>query len=47
MQHGGDAEDVVPADVGHLRLDDALAALQTTVTQESFPTGVSVGVSSF
>lgn len=40
MQHGGDAEDVVPADVGHRRLDDALTVLQAAITLEGFPGAV-------
>lgn len=46
VQHGGDAEDEVSANVSHLRLDDALAVLQTTITLESFPSAVPAGVSS-
>lgn len=46
MQHGGDAEDEVPADVGHRRLDDALTVLQTAITLEGFPGAVPAGVSS-
>lgn len=42
MQHGGDAEDVIPADVRHWRLDDALAVLQTAITLEGFPGTVPV-----
>ena len=37
MQQGGDAEDVVFADVGHGAFDDALAALQTPVALERIP----------
>lgn len=42
MQHGGDAEDVVPADVGHGSLDHALTVLQAAVTLEGFPGAVPV-----
>lgn len=37
MQHGGDAEDEVSADVSYRRLDDALAVLQAPITLESLP----------
>ena len=47
VQHGRDAEDEVSADVGHLRLDNALAVLQTTITLKSFPTAVPAGLSFF
>lgn len=46
VQHGGDAEDEVFADVGHRRLDDALAVLQTTITLECFPAPSPTGVAS-
>lgn len=46
MQHGGDAEDVISADVCHWRLDDALTVLQTAITLERFPGAVPAGVSS-
>lgn len=37
MQQGGDAEDVVVADVRQRALHDALAALQTSVPLERVP----------
>lgn len=42
MQHGGDAEDVAPADVRHRRLDHALTVLQAAITLEGFPGAVPV-----
>lgn len=37
VQHGGDAEDEVSADVSYRRLDDTLAVLQAPITLESLP----------
>lgn len=42
MQHGGDAEDVIPADVRHWRLDDASTVLQAAITLEGFPGAIPV-----
>lgn len=42
VQHGGDAEDVIPADVCHWRLDDALTVLQAAIALEGFPGAVPV-----
>lgn len=42
MQQGGDAEDVVVADVRHGALDDALTALQTSVALKRVPRCIAV-----
>lgn len=45
VQHGRDAENEVAANVSHWCLDNTLAVLQTTITQESFPVTVPTQVS--
>ena len=44
VQHGGNAEDEVSADVRHRCLDDTLAVLQTPITLKCFPCIVPTGV---